>query len=70
MMRGAHAILRTPLCDLLGCELPVLLAGMGGVGAVADSAATLTEALDGALHRNKFTLISCVIGRRAYDGTF
>lgn len=24
-------ILRTPLCDLLGCEVPVLLAGMGGV---------------------------------------
>ena len=23
--------LRTPLCDLLGCEAPVLLAGMGGV---------------------------------------
>lgn len=23
--------LRTPLCDLLGCDLPVLLAGMGGV---------------------------------------
>lgn len=25
------AALRTPLCDLLGCEVPVLLAGMGGV---------------------------------------
>lgn len=24
-------MLRTPLCDLLGCEVPVLLAGMGGV---------------------------------------
>ncbi|WP_420006281.1 nitronate monooxygenase [Arenibacterium sp. LLYu02] len=23
--------LRTPLCDLLGCEYPVVLAGMGGV---------------------------------------
>ncbi len=23
--------LRTPLCDLLGCDLPILLAGMGGV---------------------------------------
>ncbi|MFV0302092.1 MAG: NAD(P)H-dependent flavin oxidoreductase, partial [Paracoccus sp. (in: a-proteobacteria)] len=23
--------LRTPLCDLLGCEVPILLAGMGGV---------------------------------------
>jgi len=25
-------MLRTPLCDLLGCDLPILLAGMGGVG--------------------------------------
>lgn len=25
------ANLRTPLCDLLGCEAPILLAGMGGV---------------------------------------
>ena len=23
--------LRTPLCDLLGCDVPILLAGMGGV---------------------------------------
>ncbi len=35
--------LRTPLCDLLGCDVPVLLAGMGGVSrwqlaaAVADA---------------------------------
>lgn len=26
-----HPALRTPLCALLGCELPILLAGMGGV---------------------------------------
>ncbi|MFA5495032.1 MAG: nitronate monooxygenase [Porticoccaceae bacterium] len=26
-----HRALRTPLCGLLGCELPILLAGMGGV---------------------------------------
>jgi len=25
------ASLRTPLCDLLGCDVPILLAGMGGV---------------------------------------
>lgn len=31
-MAGSSAIaLRTPLCDLLGCDVPVLLAGMGGV---------------------------------------
>jgi enoyl-[acyl-carrier protein] reductase II len=28
---GASARLRTPLCDLLGIEYPILLAGMGGV---------------------------------------
>ncbi|MCV2890427.1 NAD(P)H-dependent flavin oxidoreductase [Ruegeria aquimaris] len=32
-MTGQHSNepLRTPLCDLLGCEVPILLAGMGGV---------------------------------------
>lgn len=29
--RKNEASLRTPLCNLLGCEVPVLLAGMGGV---------------------------------------
>lgn len=27
----ASASLRTPICDLLGIEFPVFLAGMGGV---------------------------------------
>lgn len=30
-MSGAVSKLRTPLCDLLGCDHPILLAGMGGV---------------------------------------
>jgi nitronate monooxygenase len=30
-MHDTGALLRTNLCDLLGCEVPVLLAGMGGV---------------------------------------
>jgi nitronate monooxygenase len=30
-MRDTVALLQTPLCKLLGCEVPVLLAGMGGV---------------------------------------
>ena len=30
-MTGVQTSLRTPLCGLLGCEVPVLLAGMGGV---------------------------------------
>lgn len=28
---GAKPVLRTPLCDRLGCDVPILLAGMGGV---------------------------------------
>lgn len=35
--------LHTPLCDLLGCELPILLAGMGGV-ARWELAAAIAEA--------------------------
>ncbi|HVL20001.1 MAG TPA: nitronate monooxygenase [Amaricoccus sp.] len=35
--------LRTPLCDLLGCEVPVMLAGMGGV-ARSELAAAVAEA--------------------------
>ncbi|RMF38242.1 MAG: nitronate monooxygenase [Alphaproteobacteria bacterium] len=35
--------LRTPLCDLLGCEVPILQAGMGGV-ARAELAAAVAEA--------------------------
>ena len=31
MTPADRALLRTPLCDLLGCDLPILLAGMGGV---------------------------------------
>ncbi len=27
----SYPALRTPLCDLLGCDVPILLAGMGGV---------------------------------------
>lgn len=31
MTESDWSVLRTPLCDLLGCDVPVLLAGMGGV---------------------------------------
>lgn len=31
MTDGLYPELRTPLCDLLGCDVPILLAGMGGV---------------------------------------
>ena len=35
--------LRTPLCDLLGIEVPICLAGMGGV-AYAEVCAAVSEA--------------------------
>ncbi|MEQ8664249.1 MAG: nitronate monooxygenase [Rhodospirillales bacterium] len=38
-----EAVLRTPLCDLLGCRYPILQAGMGGV-ARAELAAAVCEA--------------------------
>ena len=31
MTDGLYPALRTSLCDLLGCDVPILLAGMGGV---------------------------------------
>jgi NAD(P)H-dependent flavin oxidoreductase YrpB (nitropropane dioxygenase family) len=43
MTDGLYAALRTPLYDFLGCDVPILLAGMGGVSrwelaaAVADA---------------------------------
>lgn len=37
------AALRTPICDLLGCDQPVVLAGMGGV-ARSELVAAVTEA--------------------------
>ncbi len=39
----SHGSLRTPVCDLLGCEVPILQAGMGGV-ARSDLAAAVAEA--------------------------
>lgn len=30
-MSARHALVATPLCDLLGCRYPLILAGMGGV---------------------------------------
>lgn len=38
-----HPALKTPLCDLLGCDAPILLAGMGGV-ARAELAAAVANA--------------------------
>jgi len=31
MTDGLYPALRTPICDLLGCHVPIMLAGMGGV---------------------------------------
>jgi nitronate monooxygenase len=38
-----NARLHTPVCDLLGCDLPIVLAGMGGV-ARSDLVSAVTEA--------------------------
>ena len=31
MNEGSPVALRTEVCDLLGCDYPIVLAGMGGV---------------------------------------
>lgn len=43
MTSPEHQYLRTPLCDLLGCDVPILLAGMGGVSR-SELAAAVAEA--------------------------
>lgn len=41
-MTGMHALAATPLCELLGCRQPLILAGMGGV-ARAELVAAVSE---------------------------
>src|ERR1700733_2713620 len=41
--RGSSMSLRTPICDLLGIQYPILLAGMGGVS-FAELCAAVSEA--------------------------
>ncbi len=41
MTDGLYPALRTPLCDLLGCDVPILLAGMGGVSRLELAAAVV-----------------------------
>src|ERR1700691_3834850 len=42
-MKGTSMSLRTPICDMLGIEHPILLAGMGGVS-YAELAAAVSNA--------------------------
>ena len=56
--------------DFDATDFPAVATALGGEGVAVATADELTAALRVALHRDKFTLISCVIGRRAYDGTF
>src|SRR5438309_1189202 len=40
---GEAAMLRTSLCDLLGIDVPIILAGMGGVATSAEFAAAASN---------------------------
>lgn len=56
--------------DFGGTDFAAVARAFGGVGAVAADKATLAEAIKAALARDTFTVISCPIGKRAYDGAF
>lgn len=56
--------------DFGGTDFSAVARGFGGVGVVAADKASLTKEINAALARDTFTVISCPIGRRAYDGAF
>lgn len=56
--------------DFSGTDFPAVAAAMGGHGVWIDDAETLATELRAAQERDRFTVLACRIGRRAYDGTF
>lgn len=66
MALSENLLLRTKLCDLLGCELPIMLAGMGGTTRVTtpELVAAVSEAggfgVLGAISRDPEDIRSCV----------
>ncbi len=56
--------------DFGGSDFPAVAAALGGEGRWIDDCETLAAEAKAALSRDRFTLLACRIGRRAYDGTF
>ncbi len=56
--------------DFGGSDFPAVAAALGGEGRWIDDAETLAAEAKAALTRDRFTLLACRIGRRAYDGAF
>ena len=56
--------------DFGATDFPALAEAFGGIGNSISNRKDLIEALEGAFKRETFTLLSCVIGRKAYDIRF
>ena len=53
-----------------GTDFPAVAEALGGHGLWVRDEATLEQELAAAFTRDTFTLLACVIGRKAYDGAF
>jgi len=56
--------------DFPGTDFEAVGNALGGTGVTVSDPAGLEAALNDALNRDGFTLLACVIDRKAYDGTF
>lgn len=54
--------------DFSATDFPAVAQAMGGEGRWIDNADSLQREISAALRRNRFTVLACRIGRRAYDG--
>ena len=70
MMRAVLKMLDNLGVDFPGTDFPAAAEALGGVGLLVQDEATLEKELATAFTRDTFTLLACVIGRKAYDGAF
>lgn len=56
--------------DFPGTDFPAIAEAIGGHGVWIDDAHALQHEAKTALDRDRFTILACRIGRKAYDGTF
>ncbi|GAB5469080.1 MAG: acetolactate synthase large subunit [Rhodospirillales bacterium] len=56
--------------DFGGSDFPAVAEALGGKGVWIDDAESLAREAKAALTRDRFTLLACRIGRRAYEGLF
>ncbi|GJL80854.1 MAG: acetolactate synthase [marine bacterium B5-7] len=56
--------------DFTGTDLAAVAEAMGGRGVTVDTRDSLVSAINESLDATTFTLIACIISRKAYDGLF